>query len=176
MDELFGNLIYFIPIAIIIFRVISAAKGQQKKNQPPKQSSGEPVRRIQEEREKPKKEAAVRDFIPPQPGPVQTQVPSWPDTKKKPPVKKPKPAVKSQPVQPKQGEYKSLFPGAFPESVNRGASPAGQLAAALQEQATEAVTVTAVSVLPGVPAGLTPLQQAFVWSEILGASKSEQGF
>jgi hypothetical protein len=183
MDELFGNLIYLIPIAIVIFRVISAAQGQSKKNQPQKKPSSEPVGKTQEVRKNVYENAPAVKKVPPggqQSGPVRAQAPSWPDTRKKPAAKIPKPPAKSKPrpVQPAQGEYKSLFPGAFPESAPIGAGPAGQPAASPAEQAAGAKSTTAVpsGSLPGVSAGLTPLQQAFVWSEILGASKSEQGF
>ncbi|MDR1307624.1 MAG: hypothetical protein LBK74_08635 [Treponema sp.] len=185
MDELFGNLIYLIPIAIVIFRVISAAQGQSKKNQPQKKPSGEPLGKTREVRENVYENAPAVKKVPPggqQSGPVRAQalVPSWPDTRKKPAAKISKPPAKPKPAQPKQGEYRSLFPGAFPESAPIEAGPAGQQqATALAEQAAEPKStagVTASGSLPGVSAGLTPLQQAFVWSEILGAPKSEQGF
>jgi hypothetical protein len=185
MDELFGNLIYFIPIAIVIFRVISGARGQSKKNQPQKKPSGEPVRKIQEPREKAYEKAGAGNISPaPEAGPVRTRVPVWPDTKKKPGAKNPPPAIKPPPVQPQQGAYKSLFPEVFPENADSGASAAGQFTPAagpLPEQAAagtvpgQAAEAKAPGVLPGSWAGLTPLQQAFVWSEFLGAPKSEQG-
>jgi hypothetical protein len=174
MDELFGNLIYFIPIAIVIFRVISGAREQSKKNQPPKKPSGELSGKIPEARKNLYEKAAAGQIIRPaaqQAGPARPQVPVWSDTQKKPAAKKPVPAVKPQ--QPHKETYKPLFPEAFPEGGDFGATGAGQFA-----PAAGSLPEHAAGIVPGglpVHAGLTPLQQAFVWSEFLGAPKSERG-
>jgi hypothetical protein len=184
MDELFGNLIYLIPIAIVIFRVISAAKGQQKNKQQQKTASGELVKKIQEAQKNPAYGKALTEateiFIPPTPQPKPAQAPPWPDTKKKPAVKKPvKTTVKAPPVQPPQGEYRSLLAEIFPENAAAGTNPAVQPVASNISPSKQAAGPTAgltSGSLPGGSIHLTPLQQALVWSEILGAPKSEQGF
>ncbi|MDR2553737.1 MAG: hypothetical protein LBD31_11320 [Treponema sp.] len=150
MDELFSNILYFIPIAFIIaIRFINARNKQQQKP-PPKP----PVKTYSS-------------------GPADRsagQVLPWPDTRqsavKKPPAVKKIAAAKRTAVPQKTG---SLVPktdgaGSLAEQLFQ---PAGAVLPAAADSASEA--------LPLLPSKkLTPLQQALVWSEILGPPRSEQ--
>jgi hypothetical protein len=190
MDELFANLRFLIPIAFIIaIRILNARQRQVKKEQQ-KKSTGELTGKIQEAQKNPAYAKALTEdtevYIPPagQPRPA----PAWPDTRKKAAMKKPaaKTLPKSPPP-PKYGAYHSAFPetvsvkeasgSVSEESERRG--PENTVTAVAQHTGVNAVSsVGQKIILPGIhdtpPGNLTPLQQALVWSEILGAPRSDQ--
>jgi hypothetical protein len=185
MDELFSNLVYFIPVAFIIaLRIINARQKHERKQQ---QKKAAPANTAQVRPAQARPAQA--------PGPV-TQTSAWPDTRKKAVKKTPAKAAKA-PV-PQMG-YKSAFPdaveipaagSAVTESERRG--PENAVSAVAQHTGVDAVSsvaqytgVVGVSsieqrtVTPAdahkTPLGnLPPLQQALVWSEILGAPRAEQ--
>ncbi|GHV84894.1 hypothetical protein AGMMS50230_05020 [Spirochaetia bacterium] len=181
MDDLFSKIVYLIPIALVIIRIVGAAKSKSKNPQQQK-SSEELVRKIQESQRNPAYEKALTEekevYIPPKPQPAaaaerphweRQEVPVWPNTKK--PAAK-KPAAKQSPKQAvKASAAKTAVPEtAFPQKLETNA-PAAAFPGNTDPQNNMRAGITAP---PGTQRNLTPLQQALVWSEILGPPRSEQ--
>ncbi|MDR2142968.1 MAG: hypothetical protein LBP29_01190 [Treponema sp.] len=155
MDELFGNLIYLLPIALIIVRVISAAGNSAKKKPPssPSARSSEVPRRAPEQDMDPAMREFLKNFgVEPPPVAASPAVPKQPrkrTAKQKPAPQKKEPAEAQPPLvdpdMPKQAE-RSGEPVRAGEAESRG--------------------------VPKLPAGLSPLQQGFLWAEILGPAKA----
>ena len=104
MDELFGNLIYLLPIALIIVRVISAA-GNSKKKKPPSGPArpGETARPDETPRRAPAEDMdpAMREFL------ERFGVKPPPAAPKPAPVRKR--AVKEKPQKKEPAKVQSLF-------------------------------------------------------------------
>ena len=191
MEELFGNLVYLIPVALVVFRVLSAITGNAKKRQeeqkktpysreaqrsPPVRTPPKP-RTIEtappEETMDPVMRDLLRQFgVSPESarterptawrtgsGPDTAGLPHWEREKKPIPPKKKQP-VRLAPVIPAK-ELTSMFdqPGAV------SLSPADPGAARKTVQAARPAPVFAA---------LNPLQQGFVWAELLGQPKALQ--
>jgi hypothetical protein len=160
MDELFGNLIYLLPIALVIIRIISAAGDSKKKppsrpvrpaeprhvedisgpNTPKPGTTGQAGKRIilQEDMDPGMREFLDRFGIKPVPA-----APKPAPARKKAAKEKPVPPKKEQPL--------------FAETRDT------------PKQAEQTVEPAAV---PGLPKGFSPLQQGFLWAEILGPAKA----
>lgn len=163
MDELFGNLIYLLPIALIVVRIISAA-GNSKKKRPP---SG-PAR--PDETVRPGKTARPDET--PRRAPVEDMDPAMREFLErfgvKPPPAAPKPApvrkraVKEKPQ--KKEPVKTQDVSFFDTDTQKQAEQAGDLreSAAAEQRGVK------------LPAGLSPLQQGLLWAEILGPAKAMQ--
>ena len=151
MDELFGNLIYLLPIALIIVRIISAA-GNSKKKKPP---SG-PARLDETPRRTPAEDMdpAMREFL------ERFGVKPPPAAPKPAPVRKR--AVKEKPQ--KKEPVKTQDVSFFDTDMQKQAEQAGDLreSAAAEQRGVK------------LPAGLSPLQQGLLWAEILGPAKAMQ--
>jgi hypothetical protein len=151
MDELFGNLIYLLPIALIIVRIISAAGDSKKKKppqSPPPARSAETPQRVPEQGMDPGMREFLKNFG--------VEVLPAPPAAPKPIRKK---VVKEKP---KKEPAKAQATPLFAEAQN------------IPKQAEEtAPTLHAESAGP-LPAGLSPLQQGFLWAEILGPAKAMQ--
>jgi hypothetical protein len=146
MDELFGNLIYLIPIALVIVRVIAAA-GNSKKKKPPSSPSARPAetpRRVPEQGMDPGMREFLRNF-----GVEAPPAPPAPKPRKK--VVKEKP--KKEPV------------SAAPLFAETQETP---------EQAGDPGKAVQTEPRGLLPVGLSPLQQGFLWAEILGPAKAMQ--
>ena len=155
MKGIIENLQFLIPIALlIVFRIVKAKSEDSKKQQ--KSSSGglgELVKKIQEAQNNPDySKALTRD----------TEVYIPPKSFEAKPVQKPKP----------------VRPPAKTKKVNKVNKP---LPKALLEEQKEPIQTVAVRSATETPKpvqsgfslqNLTPLQQAVVWSEILGQPKS----
>jgi hypothetical protein len=149
MDELFGSLIYLLPIALVIIRVISAAGNSKKKKPPasPSARSSETPQRVPEQGMDPGMREFLRNFG--------VEAPPAPPAAPKPPRKK---AVKEKPKK-EPVNVAPLFAEAQNDEVLKQTEQAG-----------------AVQVEPSglLPVGLSSLQQGFVWAEILGPAKAMQ--
>jgi hypothetical protein len=154
MDELFGNLIYLLPIALIVVRVISAA-GNSKKKKPPS-APGETPRRAPEQERIPGQDMdpGMREFL------KQFGV--------SPPPARPAP-VKKRPVKEKPKKAPEKAPPLFAETLN-GEVPKQEGQTGNPGQAVQAESRG----VPKLPVGLSPLQQGFLWAEILGPAKAMQ--
>ena len=151
MEGIIKNIQLLIPVALFIaFRVIKARSDEAKKQQKKSGGLGELVKKIQEAQSNPDYGKALTEdteiYIPPKP------------------VPRPKAALKTKP--------KPVRPSAKPAVVKVHE----QLSSSIKDAAVAApVRVTPVSSLPSGSGfslqGLTPLQQAVVWSEILGQPK-----
>jgi hypothetical protein len=155
MDELVSNLIYFVPIAFIVAIRIFSARQKQAQKEEQKKTTGELVGKIQEAR-------------------------NWPDTSKKPPAKKQvKAPVKAQSP---AGKYRPAFsaasPARTPARTPAEQRPVTAVSSVADSGKKPAGNVPPESARPGVwpekIARLPPLQQALVWSELLGTPRSEQ--
>ncbi|MDR0404007.1 MAG: hypothetical protein LBH35_10530 [Treponema sp.] len=125
MEDLFGSLIYLIPIALVIVRVIAAAGNSKKKS-----ASGPPPR-------------------PP------ARAPAAAPARKR--------AAKAKPVPPKKEPPKPSWDA--------------PLAAGIQdtsEQTERAPQTVQAEPRNPLPRRLSPLQQGFLWAEILGPAKAMQ--
>jgi hypothetical protein len=158
MDELFGNLIYLLPIALIIVRIISAA-GNSKKKKPPSGPArpDETVRSAEAPRRVPREgmDPVMREFL------------------ERFGVKPPPAAPKSAPVRKRTVKEKSALQKKEPVKIqplfiDTDASKQAEQAEDLGKAATEQRGV------PKLPVGLSPLQQGFLWAEILGPAKAMQ--
>jgi len=162
MEEIFGNIFYLIPIAlIIVFRIINAKNKQNKQQQQKpggKPASGglleELIRKVNEAEQKSSYERKYesREVYP---AAQRTSAGRPGELKKKKPVKKP------------TAENQYFIP-----------QESSSLSAALAKTAdiNAAKTVIPEQRSPHLQTGvsiqdLTPLQQAVVWSEILGKPK-----
>ena len=157
MDELFGNLIYLIPIALIIVRVISAAGNSKKKTSGPARP-GETARPDETPRRAPAEDMdpAMREFL------ERFGVKPPPAAPKPAPVRKR--AVKEKPAPQKKEPTKTQNISLFVDTdTQKQAERAGDLrdAAAAEQRG-----------VPKMPKGLSPLQQGFLWAEILGPAKA----
>ena len=161
MEGLFNNILYLIPIAFFIAIRILNAKNRQSGKSQQKNPSGKPaggglgelIKQIQEVQKNPdyrggKVEAREVDI--PSVAPRRTAGSNKPGEPKK-----------NSPVQKKQTvEYRPITP-------DIGAP--GKMTAPKQPAAPQSKKTGIL------PQGLTPLQQAVVWSEILGQPKSFGG-
>jgi hypothetical protein len=162
VDESLGNLIYLIPIALVIFRILSSLTGNRKRQaqreaEEAKRTAGQSpaipaARQTASENEELRKffksfGVSEDETLPhwerekkTQPAPVVRKTPKKPLVKK--PVKEPqvlpKPALKNAPVSKKQ------------ETIAEPAKKRNFM-----------------------PQRLSPLQQGLIWAEILGPPKSE---
>jgi len=163
MDEIFSNILYLIPIAFFIaIRIIGARNKQSgKEQQQKKEDEGmrSLLKKIREAQENPAYGRALTEdrgvFIPPRsPAPAKQ-----PEQKKK--------AVKQAAKKPakKQTAPSSARQSAVQTSIAETALAKNAAASAKKDPAAQA------SGLSGIRPGWTPLQQAVVWSEILGAPK-----
>lgn len=176
MEELFGNLIYLIPVALVIFRVLTAITGSKKKRQAQKeaQSRETPQSRSRTETADPVMRELLKQFgVSPESAGAERagrqgapavrntsaarNTPHW-EREKKPVPQKKKPSV-HQPL-PAAGFVPVSVPlspadsGAARNTANTGAA----------EQSAR------------VFAGLNPIQQGFVWAELLGQPRAMQPF
>jgi len=160
MDEVFNNILYLIPIAFFIaIRIIGARNKQSgKEQQQKKEDEGmrDLLKKIREAQENPAYSKALTEdrgvFIPPRtPAPPARK----PEQKKKPAKK----AAKKAPL------MVSTRQSAVQTSIAEAAIAKDAAASAKKDPAAQA------SGLSGIRPGWTPLQQAVVWSEILGAPK-----
>jgi hypothetical protein len=159
MDELFGNLIYLLPIALVILRVISAAGDSKKKPpaRPVRPAEPRHVEDIPADIPKPTGQAAKRVILQEDMDPGMREFLNRFGVKPVPAAPKPVPArkkaAKEKPV--------SLPP--------RKEQPSFAETRDTPKQAEQTVEPAAV---PGLPKGLSPLQQGFLWAEILGPAKA----
>ena len=172
MEGLFGNILYLIPIAFFIaIRILNAKSRQSGKTQQKKPAGkpiggglGELIKQIQEVQRNPdyrggKVEAREVDI--PSVAPRRTTGSNKPGEPKK-----------NNTVQKKQTvNYRPIAPDTEPlsEIKNQTGTP-GQKTPAVNQRAAPLSVKTGI-----LPQGLTPLQQAVVWSEILGQPKSLGG-
>jgi len=158
MDEVFSNILYLIPIAFFIaVRIIGARNKQSGKEQQQKKDSeglGDLLQKIREAQENPAYSKALTEdrgvYIPPR-----TPAARKPEPKKKPAKKAAK----------KQTAPSSTRQSAVQTAIAEEAMAKNAAAFAKKDPAAQA------SGLSGIRPGWTPLQQAVVWSEILGAPK-----
>jgi len=158
MDEVFSNILYLIPIAFFIaIRIIGARNKQSGKEQRNKDSEGlgDLLKKIREAQENPAYSKALTEdrgvYIPPR-----TPAPAKKPEQKKKQAKK---AAKKAPI------MVSTRQSAVQTSIAEVALAKNAVASAKKDPAAQA------SGLLGMRPGWTPLQQAVVWSEILGAPK-----
>ena len=151
MEGIIENIQYLIPIALFIaFRVIKARSDEAKKQQKNSGGLGELVRKIQEAQSNPDYGKALTEdtqvYIPPKP------------------VPRPKAALKTKP--------KPAHPVAKPKVTRTYEQPAPEVKSNIDAAPVRVTPVSALSLGSGFSLqGLTPLQQAVVWSEILGQPK-----
>ena len=160
MRGLIENIHFLIPLALIIaFRIMRAknagTKKQQKKTSEERRS--ELVRKIKEAQRIPEYRKA---------SPQQARGAQKPQTGARQAARPVKPSPRTPP---KRSEYKPLFPETAEVKTQE------QLPSKTKSDVTAAAQVTPV-VSPSSQTGfslqgLTPLQQAVVWSEILGQPK-----
>ena len=165
MDDLVNNIVYLIPIAFFIAIRIIGAKNKQAGDQQKKDSTGELIKKTHEAQTNPAYRKALEEarevYIPSvasrEARPVMVQQPKKPgEVKKK--AKKPPAAP------PKKDGFKSIFPETADIKVSESSA---ETAAAKTKDTSAAKTVQDLQSLITGP-GRTPLQQAVVWSEILG--------
>ncbi|MCL1815762.1 MAG: hypothetical protein FWG27_08105 [Treponema sp.] len=174
MEKIFENLQFFIPLALFIaFRVISAKNAEAKKKEKKSGGLGELIKKIQEAQNNPDYSKTLTEdtevYIP-------SKVPKTQKSAARPAAKPPiHPSAgrtkietaKKKPISPKPVDlFTNVMPSAL-EADRIKISPNMQEAGA--EQGTQQNVLTGVS-------GLTPLQQAVVWAEILGHPRGEFGF
>ncbi|MDR2313266.1 MAG: hypothetical protein LBE02_01880 [Spirochaetaceae bacterium] len=166
MDELVNNLVYLLPIALFIaVRLIGVKQTSDRKKQQ-KESTGKLIEKVQEARKNPDYAKALTRatevYIPPSRKLTQNSDPAKNKTQKKP-----------KPASP-QGGYVNPFQKPDEELAKTDqdlGGPAAKTSAARNGGSSPAQNI------PGIfPGELSPLQQALVWSEILGPPKSEQDF
>ncbi|MCL1929430.1 MAG: hypothetical protein FWG07_11650 [Treponema sp.] len=169
MRGLFENIQFLIPLALIIaVQVIRARNAQDKKQQKKTGGLGELIKKIQEAQQNPEYGKALTEatevYIPPKP---QQQ----PRAARKPISKHVRPPAR--PVEAKR-VHKSSVKTQFSQNEATGY---GKLSS---EEKSNIDSVTTAQVKPVAQQslqtglslqGLTPLQQAIVWSEILGPPK-----
>ena len=162
MEGLFNNILYLIPIAFFIaIRILNAKSKQSGKTQQKNPSSkpvagglGELIKQIQEAQKNPdyrggKVEAREVDI--PSVAPRRT-------------------AGSNKPGEPKKNKPVPKKPdAAYSSAIPVNASSSGD---STQKETAGQKTASQAGILPQ---GLTPLQQAVVWSEILGQPKSLGG-
>ena len=167
MDELFSNVLYLIPVAFFIALRLISAKNKQAGNQQKKKSSGELVKKIHEAQTNPAYGKALTEAR-------EVYIPSVASREAAPArqIKKPGEVKKAKkpaaPIPPKKSAFKSSFPETAPANIPQSTSTSGTVSARMEAKETSAATdLQALIARPG----LTPLQQAVVWSEILGQPK-----
>ena len=174
MEDLFGNIFYLIPIALVIaFRIINARNRNARRNQQQQQKKtsseqqpvsgglGELIRKIQEAEDYPEHTKTGKE----------SYRPHW-ETKPV-VVQSGKPGGKKRPSEKK---LSSKIPSG---SILSDASFVGNEKTFAQASAVKktktvpaaAVQNTGLQTLQAGVSGLSPLQQAVVWSEILGKPK-----
>ena len=163
MERLFENIQFLIPLALFIaFRVMRARNAEAKKQQK-KQSGGlgELIKKIQEAQQNPEYGKALTEatevYIPPKPLPQKKA------------AKKPIPKPVRQTKKPTgHSEYKPLFPETAKTETHDQLSSETKVDSVVSVAARAASTSSRAGLSLQ---GLTPLQQAIVWSEILGPPK-----
>ncbi|MDR1506065.1 MAG: hypothetical protein LBI67_03085 [Treponema sp.] len=159
MEELFGNFFVIIPIALVIFRLILSASGSGKKKSPPGNSSvrrDAPGNAASSDEMDPGMREFLRHFTA-EPEPVRIV------KRKTAPSKKAK-SAKPQNVPPATlVELNAQAVDTHPADTQ--VTAAGNVrAAALREYRG----------VPQLPEDLSPIQQGFLWAEILGPAKALQ--
>ncbi|MDR2210913.1 MAG: hypothetical protein LBO65_05510 [Spirochaetaceae bacterium] len=163
MDDLVNNLIYLFPVALFIAARIISIKQSGEKKRRQKESTGKLVEKIQEVKKNPAYAKSLTEdtevYIPPSRNLVQNS-----------PRAKKKAAGGGAKTAPPQGGYTSPF---FKEEEAAGPDrPAGP---AQGEKNSPAGAALPPETSGGIlPEGLTTLQQALMWSEILAAPRGEQ--
>ena len=165
MRGLIENIQILIPIALFIaFRIIRSRSEAAKKQQKKTGGLGELIKKIQEAQQNPDYGKALTEdtevYIPPKPLPQKKT------------AKKPQPkTVRQTKKPPGHSEYKPLFPetAKTPEQLSSETKVDSVVSVAAR-----AASVAATSSRAGISLqGLTSLQQAVIWSEILGPPKGE---
>jgi hypothetical protein len=209
MEELFGNLIYLIPVALVVFRVLSAITGNAKKRQEEekktpysREAQGSPPGRRTSPPDMPRQKPRTMEAAPPEetmdpvmrellkqfgvsPERSRTERPaarqtnparrggSGADTAGLPHwerEKKPAPPKKKQPVRPASAVPAREFSSIFEQPAAAASlSPADSNAARSTVEASPAKQASAP-----LFGALNPLQQGFVWAELLGQPKALQ--
>jgi hypothetical protein len=162
LDDLVNNLVYLLPIALFIaVRIINVKQSGDKKKQQ-KESAGKLIEKVREARQNPAYAGSLTEatevYIPPSQRLMQNSVPAQKRTGKKLKAPSPQNQYAYPPLKPDE-EAAKTDPGLGSPTATLGAEP-------------KPVQNTSGS----LPGGLTPLQQALVWSEILGPPRSEQDF
>ncbi|MDR0448549.1 MAG: hypothetical protein LBH07_07760 [Treponema sp.] len=157
MDELFNNILYLIPIALFVALRIANTKNKQDKKQQQKKTSGELIRKIREAQNNPDfgkalPKSPVEVFFPPR------------EAGQKPVVGKK--AIKKKPV-----VIPPVPKPSFYNEVSADSAIFGQVMTKTNESAVQAAASDVMQPFQTGISGLTPLQQALVWSEILGLPK-----
>ena len=154
MEETFGNILYFIPIALVItFRIINARNKNARKQEQQKKSTGELIRKIKET----ENDSSYSKTS-------ESNRPHW-ETGEIREIKPGKQVKKSSTAVKKPAKIPPRKSAALPSHTTT-ADIFTQIPAA-----AEAKTVPAAEPQQKLQAGMTPLQQAVVWSEILGPPK-----
>jgi hypothetical protein len=166
MRGLIENIQLLIPLALFLaYRIIKAKNAETKKQQKQSGGLGELIKKIQEAQSNPEYSKSLTEdtqiYIPPK-VPPQARAAQKPKAM---PARQPARPVKPVPKKPAaQGVYKPSFPETI--KVNE------QLPSGTKSDAAAAQVSAASSLQTGFSLqGLTPLQQAVVWSEILGQPK-----
>jgi hypothetical protein len=160
MKDLFENILYLIPIALfIVVRIINArgksSQQQQQQSQESTKEIGEILRRYREDEPKPVYERQVAEEVYPR-----TRTP---DERKKRAEKKAANAV---------GKKPKSVPGTLSGAVYSTNIPESPSAVEQREAAITAVVAARSAPPLPVFAYLPRVQQAVVWSEILGRPKA----
>ena len=176
MEGLFENIRFLIPLALIIAVQVVRARNARTKHQQKKSGGlGELIKKIQEAQANPEYGKALTEatevYIPPKPA-QQAKTAKKPIPK---PIRQParpievKKANKNLPKkQLAQSELKTKYSEAAEAKVSRYISSEEDT----RGDSAAAASVTQHSLQTGLSLqGLTPLQQAVVWSEILGQPK-----
>jgi len=172
MDDIVGNIFYLIPIALMIALRVINGKNKQARNQQRKPPAGDLARKTPEPRTNPeysKQSAEAREVYTPPAAPR-----AKPASSTKPvAVKKPaKPAIKPVPkvIKGAKKPVPSDVVSASYENVPVQSAAVSDRDIRTVPAAQNAVSAALRNLQAGI-SGLPPLQQAVVWSEILGQPK-----